>query len=88
LLYFNSQFATAIQFHHSLIFAGKAWSPPSEWQTLKGSTLEGSGLVPRYKSKAVANTPAYYNTATVMVIKSFIFLVILGSNTYLRDMIA
>ncbi len=57
----------------SLIFAGKARSLPLEWNPVKGSTLVGSSRVTKYWTRVeVANTLAYYYTATITAVKSFI----------------
>ena len=63
-------------FHLSLIFSGKDRSLPLECSPLRGSTLVGSCLACKYQTRVklmeVANTLAYYGTATVTVVKSFV----------------
>ena len=70
-------FATAIHFHLSLIFAGKARSLPLEWGFCKvfhsGSLLVlPTNIRLGLQSIKVANTLAYYDTAIITAIKSFI----------------
>ncbi len=70
-------FATAIHFHFSLIFAGKARSIPLEWSFVRCSALVVSLSCPQNirqgcKSVQVANTLAYYDTAIITAVKSFI----------------
>jgi hypothetical protein len=67
-------FATVTHFYPSLIFTGKARCLTLELCPVRGFTLVGLrtniGLV--WKRVAVANTLAYFDTATIKVVKSFI----------------
>ncbi len=70
-------FATAIHFHLSIIFAGKDRSLPLEWSFVRCSTLVVFPVLPTnvrlgWKSMQVANTLAYYYTAIITTVKSFI----------------
>ncbi len=70
-------FATAIHFHLSLIFAGKARSLPLEWSFVRCSTLVSLLVLPTnirlgWKSMQVENTLAYYDTAIITAVKMFI----------------
>ncbi len=60
----------------SLKFVGKARSLPLEWNAVKGSTLVGSSLPTNirigWKRAEVANTLAYYDTATISAFRSFV----------------
>jgi len=69
-------FATAIDFHLSLIFGGKARSLPLEWRCKvfhSGSLLVlPTNIRLGWKSMQVANTLAYNDTAISTAVKSFI----------------
>jgi hypothetical protein len=72
-------FATYINFHPCLTFAGKARSLPFEW-SFTGLHSGRLLLLPAnirlgWKRFAVANTLAYYDTETIMPVKGFIALV-------------
>ncbi len=60
----------------SLIFAGKTVSLYLEGSSVRGSTPVDSSLVENirqgWKLMIVENTLAYYNTATITAVKSFI----------------
>jgi hypothetical protein len=48
-------FVTSIHFHPSLIFVGNARSLPLEWSSIRGSTLVGSSLACKYKTRVEVN---------------------------------
>ncbi len=67
-------FATAIHLHPSLIIAGKARDLPLQWSPV-GAPLWYVSALPaniRLGEMAMANTPAYYDIATITAVKSFI----------------
>jgi hypothetical protein len=73
--YHNSwSFATAIQFHPSLIFLGRNRILILEWSPVMGSTLDGSNIRLGWKWMVAMNTVAYYDTATITAIKGFIVM--------------
>jgi len=67
-------FATAIHFHLSLIFAGNARSQPLEWGFVRSGSLLvlPTNIRLGRQSMQVVNTQAYYDTAIITAVKSFI----------------
>ncbi len=63
-------FATSIHFHSSLIFLGKARNMPLEQSRVKGSILVSFSTM--VEKLTVANSLAYYDTAAIAAVKSFI----------------
>ncbi len=73
-------FATALRFHPSLTFVGKARSLPLEWSPVKDPHWQAPVLFPNtrlgWKRMTGANTPAYFDTAIITSVKGFIAEVI------------
>ncbi len=71
LNYKAREFATAIQFHRSLIFYGQRQVLPLEWSSLRGSALVRSNLACKYLTMVEVtgsgNTLAYDTPTTTTV---------------------